>query len=184
LTTFFKRLGFTSQMIVFIRSSPLVAALILLLLTGSCGTQRTFQKKLPSQGLGQYEIIQIQDLSTTLQSYPPDILWSIPNQLAERLEKERLFIGVSRSPVDLNKGVLILDGTLRNFTPKAWYKQLVKTGKIVVDMRFVDKSKNKVIAEARFEGTAKWGILGGGMTFADDRLISEIVEYIKLNYVH
>lgn len=48
----------------------------------------------------------------------------------------------------------------------------------------MDKSKNKVIAEATFEGTAKWGILGGGMTFADDRLISEIVEYMKLNYVH
>ena len=70
----------------------------------------------------------------------------------EKLEEEKLFIGVSRSPVDLKKGVLILDGTLRDFTPKDWYKQLVKTGKIVVDIRFVDKANNNVIAEAAFEG--------------------------------
>jgi hypothetical protein len=169
---------------IFVRSSALLVTSIVLLLTHSCGSQRTFQKKPPSQGLGQYEIIQIQDLDTTSRSYPPDILWSIPNQLAEKLEEEKLFIGVSRSPVDLKKGVLILDGTLREFTPKDWYKQLVKTGKIVVDIRFVDKANNNVIAEAAFEGTTKWGLLGGGMTFADDRLISEVVDYIKLNYVH
>ncbi|HEX9665854.1 MAG TPA: hypothetical protein VGA95_04765 [Thermodesulfobacteriota bacterium] len=171
-------------MIVLVRSSTFLVTFIVLLLTYSCGSQRTFQKKPPSQALGQYEIIQIQDLNTTLQSYPPDILWSIPNQLAEKLEEEKLFIGVSRSPVDLKKGVLILDGTLRDFTPKDWYKQLVTTGKIVVDIRFVDKADNNVIADATFEGTAKWGLLGGGMIFADHRLISEIVKYIKLNYVH
>ena len=171
-------------MMEFVRSSTLLISFIIPLLTYSCGSQRTFQKKPPSQGLGQYEIIQIQDFHTNLQSYPPDMLWSIPNQLTKKLEQERLFIGVSRSTVDLRKGVLILDGALIDFTPKDWYKQLVKTGKIAVNIHFIDKAENNVIAEAIFEGTAKWGLLGGGMAFADDRLISEIVDYIKLNYVH
>ena len=49
-------------------------------------------------------------------------------------------------------------------------------------MRFIDKAESLVIAESKFEGTAKWGLLGGGMVFADVRAIDEIVDYLTENY--
>lgn len=160
----------------------IVAFILIIVFTNSCGTQKTYQKLQPTGGLGEYVIIQIPDLKTNLEFFPADITWHIPNQIAEKLTKEKLFIGVSRSPVDINKSVLILDGTLTDFSPKDWYKQLVNTGRIVVDVQFIDKSDGRVIAEAKFEGTAKWGVLGGGMAYADNRLVDEIIEYIKLSY--
>jgi len=76
----------------------------------------------------------------------------------------------------------MLQGTLTDFSPKNWYKQLIITGRIVVDVQFIDKSDRRVIAQAIFEGTARWGVLGGGMAFADNRLVDEIIEYKRQDY--
>lgn len=149
----------------------------------SCGAQRTYQTISPPGGLSKYVIVEIPDFKTSVNPVPPDVIWKIPNEIAEKLRKEQLFTGVSRSPVELADRVLILDGTLVGYTPTVWYKQIVNTGRVIANVRFIDKSENKVIAEASFEGTAQGGILfGGGMLFANSRLADEIVQYIKRNY--
>lgn len=74
--------------------------------------------------------------------------------------------------------VLILKGTITDVHPREWYRHLVRTGRIVVKMQLVDKSERLIIAEAFFEGTARWGLLGGSMLFADIRVVDEITDYI------
>src|SRR3989337_3153224 len=152
--------------------------LIGIILIFSCGAQRTYQTKSSSGGFASYVIVEILDFKTSVNPVPPDVIWKIPNEIAEKLRKELLFTGVSRSPVDLSDRVLILDGTMVGYTPTVWYKRLVTKGRAIATVRFIDKSENKVIAEASFEGTAQGGMLfGGGMLLAD-----KVVQYIKRNY--
>ena len=154
----------------------------LILFSVSCGVQRTFQTAPPTEGLARYVIIEIPDFKSPIGFLPPDTLWSIPNEIAERLRRDQVFTGVSRSPVELSEGVLILEGTIVELTPKEWYEQAVRTVKVVADVRFVDKTENRVVAEAKFEGISKAGAVSGGVPFAYSRLADEIVRYIKLNY--
>ena len=148
----------------------------------SCGAQRTYQTKSSPGGFASYIIVEIPDFKTSVNPVPPDVIWKIPNEIAEKLRKEQLFTGVSRSPVDLSDRVLILDGTMVGYTPTVWYRRIVNTGRVIANVRFIDKSENKVIAEASFEGTAEGGIFGGGMHFANVRLADEVVQYIKRNF--
>jgi hypothetical protein len=150
--------------------------------TISCGSQRTFQTKSSPGGLSSYVIIEIPDFKTSLNSVPTDAVWKIPNEVAERLKKEELFTGVSRSPVGISDRVLVLDGAIVDFTPTVWYKQIIRSAKVTVHVRFINKSDNSVIAEATFEGISKGGIWSGGMSFAYSRLADEILDYIKLKY--
>lgn len=149
--------------------------------TVSCGSQRTFQTKSSPGGFRRYVIVEIPDFKTSSSSAPTDATWKIPNEIAEKLKKEDLFTGVSRSPVGITDGVLIVDGTL-DFTPAPWYERIVTTQKVTARVRFINKSDNSVIAEAAFEGISKGGIVSGGLYFAYMRLASEIVDYIKLGY--
>jgi hypothetical protein len=148
----------------------------------SCGSQRTFQANPPTQVLAGYVIIEIPDFKTSLGYVPPDAVWRIPNEIATRLEREKLFTGVSRAPITINERVVILEGDIVEFKPTTWYEQLVRTVKIVANVRFIDKAENRVIAEATFEGTSKAGAVSGGVPFAYFRLVDEIVQYIKMNY--
>ena len=157
-------------------------AIIIIPILQACGTQRTYLGTSPQKGFGQYAIIEIHDFDTTTISAPTEVFWSIPNDIAERLTNEKLFVGVSRSPVDITDSVIVMEGTVTDFTPRDWYKQLIESGKIVVRIRFIDKSNQYIVADASFEGTAKWGALGGGMHFADKRLVDEIVKFIKVNF--
>ncbi len=147
-----------------------------------CGSRRTFETQAPTQNLASYILLEIPDFHTEQPNVPQDLLWTIPNQIAKEMKEENIFAGVSRAPLDISEGVLILDGTIVEVKPKEWYRQLVENAKIVVRVRLIDKQENIVIAEAFFEGTAKWGILGGARVFADMRLIDEIVDYLKQNY--
>ncbi|MER3447432.1 MAG: hypothetical protein C4291_11615 [Candidatus Dadabacteria bacterium] len=153
----------------------------IILFTASCGSQRTFQTKSSPTGFRKYIIVEIPDFKMSSSSAPTDATWKIPNEIAERLKKEDIFTGVSRSPVSINDGVLVVDGTL-DFTPAPWYERIVATQRIIAHVRFINKSDNSIIAEATFEGTSKGGIVSGGLYFAYMRLADEIVDYIKLNY--
>jgi hypothetical protein len=157
-------------------------ALIALTLNFSCGARRTYQTKSPAGGFAAYVIAEIPDFKTSINPIPPDIIWKIPNEVANKLRKEQLFTGVSRSPVDISDRVLILDGTLVGLTPTEWYKKIAGTGRIIATVRFIDKSENNVIAEASFEGTAEGGLFGGGMYYAYEHVAEEIVSYIRKNY--
>ncbi len=160
--------------------SLFIAAIILL--GASCGGQRTFQTAPPTEGLAKYLIMEIPDFTSTLGFLPPDSLWSIPNEISDRLRREQVFTGVSRSPVELSEGVLIMEGNIVELSPKEWYERTVRTIKVVADVRFIDKTENRVVAEARFEGISKAGAVSGGVPFAYSRLADEIVRYIKSNY--
>jgi len=165
--------------IAFLCSSFILVGIILF--TASCGGQKTFQTKSSPSGFKRYVIVEIPDFKMSSSSAPTDAIWKIPNEIAEGLKKEDLFTGVSRSPVSLTDGVLVVDGTL-DFTPAPWYKQIVTTQRVTAHVRFINKSDNSVIAEATFEGISKGGIVSGGLYLAYGRLASEIVDYIKLNY--
>jgi hypothetical protein len=165
--------------IAFLCSSFMLVGVIVF--TISCGGQKTFQTKSSPSGFRRYVIVEIPDFKMSSSSAPADAAWKVPNDIAEELKKEDLFAGVSRSPVSITDGVLIVDGTL-DFTLVPWYKQIVRTQKVSAHVRFINKSDNSVIAEATFEGISKGGIVSGGLYFAYMRLASEIVDYIKLTY--
>jgi hypothetical protein len=154
----------------------------MILLANSCGSQRTFQAKPSAFGLTKFVIVEIPDFKSSLDSVSSDAIWKIPNEVADKLRKEEVFIGVTRAPVSITDRVLIVDGTLVEFTPTIWYKKIIHTGKVVAHVRFVDKADHKVVADATFEGTAEGGIFGGGMNFAYSRLADEIVDYMKTNH--
>jgi hypothetical protein len=153
----------------------------IILFTASCGSQRTFQTKSSPTGFRRYIIVEIPDFKISSGSVPTDATWKIPNEIADRLKREDIFTGVSRSPVSITDGVLVVDGTL-DFTPVPWYERIVTTQRIIARVRFINKSDSSVIAEATFEGVSKGGIISGGLYFAYLRLADEIVDYIKLNY--
>lgn len=165
----------------FFRHLPLV---VITMLSLSCGVQRTFQTAPPTEALARYVIIEIPDFKSSLPSLPPDTLWSIPNEIAEKLRRDQVFTGVSRSPVELSEGVLILEGNITELTPREWYEQAVRSVKVAAQVRFIDKAENRVVAEATFEGISKAGAVSGGVPFAYSRLADEIVRYIKANYSH
>ncbi len=159
-----------------------VFALFSLTLDLSCGAKSTYQTKSPAGGFGQYVIVEIPDFKTSVNPVPPEVIWKIPNDVAEKLRKERLYTGVSRTPVDISDRVMIVDGTVVGLTPTEWYNKIAGTGRVIAIVRFIDKTQNNVIAEATFEGTAEGGVFGGGMYFAYEHLADEIVSYIKKNY--
>lgn len=156
--------------------------IIILIITVSCGSRRTYQTQAPTQSFASYAIVEIPDFKSDIPNTPADTLWRMPNQLAKKLKAKNIYDGVSRSRLDFSNRVLIVDATITDIQPPEWYKQVVKTGKVIITVRFIDKTESLVIAESSFEGTAKWGLLGGGMVFADVRAIDEIVDYMKDNY--
>ena len=153
-----------------------------LLLATSCGSRRTYETQPPTESFAAFAIVEIPDFKSDIPNSPPEMLWRMPNHLAKKLKSKKIFTGVSRSPLDFTEGVLIVDGTISEIQPPEWYNQMVKSVKIIIHVRFIDKSESLVIAESSFEGTAKWGLLGGTQVFADVRVIDELVDYIKLNY--
>jgi hypothetical protein len=166
----------------YLSSLLLVFALFGLMFSHSCGARRTYQTKSPAGGFAQYVIVEVPDFKTSINPVPPEIIWKIPNVVADKLRKERLFTGVSRTPVDISDRVMIVDGTVVAITPTEWYKKIAGTGRVIATVRFIDKSENNVIAEASFEGTAEGGVFGGGMYFAYEHLADEIISYIRKNY--
>jgi len=170
-------LSFPNNMKKFI---PLI--LLMFPLVASCGSKRTFETQAPTQNLAGYTILEIPDFHSNVEGLSPDTLWTMPNQIAKELRNDNTFTGVSRAPLDISNGVLILDGTITEVKPREWYKQAVSNVRVVVKVRLIDKSESLVIAEAYFEGTASWGVLSGGKVVADMRLINEITDYLKQNY--
>ena len=153
-----------------------------LLLSTSCGSRRTFETQPPTESFASFAVVEIPDFKSDIPNSPPEMLWRMPNQLAKKLKSKNIFTGVSRSPLEFSEGVLIVDGTVTEIEPPEWYNQMVKSVKIAINVRFIDKSESLVIAESSFEGTAKWGLFGGMQVFADVRAIDELVDYIKNNY--
>ena len=152
------------------------------LLIVSCGSRRTFETQRPTESFASYAIVEIPDFKSDIPNSPEDMQWRLPNQLAKKLKSKNIFTGVSRSPLDFSTGVLIVDGTVTKISPPEWYKQMIKSVTISINVRFIDKSESLVIAESSFEGTAKWGLLGGTQVFADVRAIDELVDYMQANY--
>lgn len=149
----------------------------------ACGSRRTYEVQPPNKNIASYNLLEIPDFTTTVETTPTDMLWTLPNQISKKLTGEKVFIGISRAPLEISDSVLVLQGNIVELTPIEWYKQLVKSAKVTVNVKLVDKSNGEVIANPVFEGTAKWGILGGTRVLADVRLVEEIVEYIKERHV-
>ena len=158
-----------------------IAITILLISCG--GSKRTFETQPPTQRLATYIILEIPNFKLEVPNSPAELQWQLPDQLAKKLKSDNIFTGVSRVPLDISNGVLVVDATVTDIQPPEWYKQIFKTCTIVIKVRFIDKADDIVIAESTFEGTSKWGFISGGMVFADVRAIDELFEYIKANYL-
>lgn len=148
----------------------------------SCGSKRTFEKQSPTQRFASFSILEIPDFTSLVPRTPEQLSWSMPNEIEKQIKDKNLFLGVSRSPVDISDEVLVAEGTITEITPIEWYKQLVNNVTIVVNVKFVQKSTGNTVSEAEFEGKAKWGIFGGSRVFADIRVTDEIVAYIERKY--
>ncbi len=160
----------------------LLIAAVCFVLLNACGSRRTYVTQASVEGFATFPLIEIPDFKSSDPLIPQDLLWRVPNEIAEKLKKQNVFVGVSRSPLEISEGVLLMEGTVVEVSPVEWYKQIVNNGIVKVNIRIIEKENNKLIAEADFEGTAKWGLFGGGRVFADMRLIDEIASYIKSNY--
>lgn len=157
--------------------------MILTIAVISCGSRRTFETQAPTQKFGSFEIIEIPDFTSDIPNSPPDLQWQIPNQLAKKLRADLTFTGVTRLPVDTSRNVMTIDGAIVDINPPEWYKQLTKTASIVIRIKFIDKEEGTLIAESKFEGTAKFGLLSGSILLgASGRATDEIVDYLKSNY--
>lgn len=154
----------------------------LLLLITSCGSKRTFEKQPPTQKLASYPILEIPDFTSLVPQTPDQLFWNMPNEIEKQLKDRNFFVGVSRSPVDISEDVLLLQGTITEINPIEWYRQIVNNVTIIVNVKFVEKRSGNIIAEADFEGKAKWGIFGGSRMFADIRVVDEIVSYVERKY--
>lgn len=154
----------------------------IILFAFSCVSEKTFQSKSSPGGFRKYIIVEIADFKMASDSsVSTDATWKIPNEISEKLKKEEIFTGVSRSPASITEGVLVVDGTL-DFIPAPWYERIVATQKVTAHVRFINKSDNSVIAEATFEESSKGDVFSGGLSYDYKRLADEIVDYIKLNY--
>ena len=143
----------------------------------SCGSRRTYQTQAPTEKFANFELIEIPDFKSDIPNSPPEIQWQLPNNLSKKLKSKNLFSGVSRSPLDITESVLIIDGTVIDIQPPEWYKQIIKSGKISIKVRFIDKAESLVIAESTFEGSSK-----GMRVQAEKEVVDELVDYIKSNY--
>lgn len=155
---------------------------ILLFLITSCGSKRTFEIQPPIQRLAAYPLLEIPDFKSNVPQTPDQLTWKLPNEIENKLVDKELFVGISRSPVDISEDVLVLQGTITEIYPLEWYKQIVKSVTIEINVKFIEKNSGNIVAEANFEGKAKWGILGGTRVFADIRVVDEIVAYIERKY--
>lgn len=160
----------------------LLSVFFTIFLLTSCGAKRTFEKQSPIQRLAAYSILEISDFNTNVPETPEQLPWKLPNEIENKLFDRELFVGISRSPVDISEDVLVLQGTITEIYPLEWYKQIVKSVTIAINVKFIEKSSGNLVAEADFEGKAKWGILGGTRVLADIRVVDEIVAYIERKY--
>lgn len=160
----------------------LVSLTILLGLIYSCGSRRTFEKQPPIQRLAAYQLLEIPDFNSQVPQTPDQLTWNLPNQIEKKLKENNLFVGVSRSPLDLSREVLVLQGTIIEISPIEWYKQILKSITLRVNIQFIEKTTGNIIADVEFEGEAKWGIFGGTRVLADIRVVDEIVAYIERKY--
>lgn len=155
-----------------------LAFMVLTITLISCGSRRTFETQAPVHKFGKYEIVEIPDFESDIPNSPPDLQWRIPDQLAKKLRKKLTFTDVIRLSVATSSNVMIIDGTIIDIQPPEWYKQLGRTASIVIKIRFIDKENGTLIAESKFEGTSKFGLISGS-----GRATDEIVSYLKSNYV-
>lgn len=160
----------------------LLSVFFTIFLLTSCGAKRTFEKQPPIQSFAAYSILEIQDFSSIVPQTPEQLPWKLPNEIENKLVDNEVFVGISRSPVDISEDVLVLQGTITEIYPLEWYKQIVKSVTIAINVKFIEKSSGNLVAEADFEGKAKWGILGGTRVLADIRVVDEIVAYIERKY--
>ena len=156
--------------------------LLVFLFIFSCGSRRTIETKRPETRLARYTILEVPGFRTSLTGVPSDVLWRIPNRVVTILRDEWVFPGVTRSSVDQEESVLVLEGTVVSYSTESGFRKLIGDGLIGVHVRLFDKANGRVVAEATVEGTVKAGIFGGGMDTAYRHVAREIVDFIRSYY--
>lgn len=97
-----------------------------------------------------------------------------------------LFANVTRS-TDQTEGVLQLQSTVLGYekgSQAARYLIGFGAGKAscVVQCSFINKSTNKQVLKAQFEGELSMGLFGGSSQQAPNKVIDELVKFLKKNY--
>ncbi len=156
--------------------------LLVFLLILSCGTRRTIETKRPETRFARYTILEVPGFKTPIRGVPSDVLWRIPDRVVKILRDEWVFPGVTRSPLEQEESVLVLEGTVVSYNPGSGFEKVAGQGLIGVHIRLFDKANGRVIAEATVEGTVEAGIFGGGMGTAYKEVAKEIADFIRSYY--
>jgi hypothetical protein len=154
----------------------------------SCAIGYTRVAKAPDDPLRNYKIVGIPDLVGGHQ-IPGEVKSSIPNKVAEELEKEKLFARVERGTGGSEESIVLLNGRVVQYNPgNRGMRYLtgplwgVGRGSVIVNIKVIEKGSGKELADSSFEGEIKGGVFGGGIDETYDKIAEEIVQFIKANY--
>jgi hypothetical protein len=156
-------------------------------LTAGCATGYTRVSMVPDDAFGAYEVVEVPDLRIG-REVPDDLKQRIPNIIVKALKKEHLFSQVERNITVTENSVLVCQGRVIQFEPgdRLWRYMAgiyLGTGKgsLIVNMKFIDKSSSKILAECNFEGEIRGGFFGGGFEDTYQEVAKRVVQFIKTN---
>jgi hypothetical protein len=162
--------------------------LIVMLMAAGCAIGYTRITKAPEAPLRSYRFLQIPDLIASDQ-VPEEVKKAIPDKVAEELGKEKLFTGIERGSTGKEDSVVSLNGRVIQYNPGSRGMRYLTgplwgagKGSVIVNVKFVEKSSGKELADSNFEGEIKGGFFGGGIDETHEKIAEEIIQFIKSNY--
>jgi len=168
------------------RSLLLFVAGVLFVLSG-CASGYTRVSKVPEGNLGKYLAVEVPDLVGSAE-VPEEVRKGIPDKIAKQLLEDKVFPRVIRNESDMQGQVLLIKGQVVQYNPGSRAMRylagpLLGTGKgsVIVNIKFIDKTNGKDIAEANFEGEIKGGVFGGGFDDTYNKVATEAMQFIKAN---
>ena len=157
-------------------------------LIAGCAIGYTRITKAPEVPLRNYKVVQIPDLTGSDQ-VPDETKKGIPDKIAEGLGKEKLFAGVQRGTGGKDDSIVILNGRVVQYNPGSRGMRYltgplwgVGKGTVIVNVKLVEKSSGRELADSNFEGEIKGGFFGGGIDETHEIIADEIIQFIKSNY--
>ena len=160
----------------------------LVALVGGCALGYTRLAKAPEGRFGTYRIVEVPDLAAS-DLVPAEVKKEIPDMIVKELSEQKLFEKVERGSGGSGGSILLLKGQVIQYNPGSRGMRYltgpfwgVGKGSVIVNVKFIDKSSEKELAEATFEGEIKGGLFGGGIDETHEKIAEEIVQFLKSNY--
>jgi hypothetical protein len=162
-------------------------ACISVIFAAGCATGYTRVSMVSDDSFGAYQAVEVPDLRIG-RKVPDELKKRIPTLIVKALKKEHLFSQMEQSDTITGVSVLVCQGRIIQFDPGDRFRRYMAgpllgmgKGSLIVNMKFIDKSSSKVLAECNFEGEIKGGFFGGGFEDTYQEVAKAVVRFIKTN---